>query len=229
MTNRFFVSPDTILKSKFVIKDPSLIHQMTRVLRFKPGEKIQLLDNSGKTYEAQVLNIDKKSISGEVENIFEKAGAPKNNINLCMALLKKDNFELVLEKATELGVSQFTPIITQRCVKKIEKIPSRWHMIIKEASEQCGRTTLPKINGIVEFKKAIAKYSPGIICLPGHENNVHNLAFGRDINLYIGPEGGFTEDEVLAARQNKIEPINLGSNILRAETAAITAVAILNI
>jgi 16S rRNA (uracil1498-N3)-methyltransferase len=229
MTNRFFVSADTILKSKFIIKDPSLLHQMTRVLRFKPGERIQFLDNSGKIYEAEVLEINKKTVNGKILNAIEKPDAPKYKINLCMALLKKDNFEWVLEKACELGVSEITPMVTKRCVKKINQIPERWRMIIKEASEQCGRTTLPEINEIIGFKETVKKYSPGIICYAGSENSIHGIELPKKISIYIGPEGDFTEEEIILARQNKIEPINLGSNILRAETAAIAAVALINI
>lgn len=229
MTNRFFVSADTILKSKFIIKNPGLLHQMTRVLRFKPGEIIQLLDSTGKIYEARVKEINKKAVIGEIINILEKPDTPKYKINLCMALLKKDKFEWVLEKACELGVSEITPMATKHCVKKTEKIPERWQVIVKEASEQCGRTTLPRINEVAGFTEAVAKYSPGIICHAASKKSIHDIELAQEINLYIGPEGDFTSDEISLANQNKIEPINLGSNILRAETAAIAAMAILNI
>jgi len=229
MTNRFFVSSDTISELKFIIKDPSLLHQMTRVLRFKPSEKIQLLDNTGKIYEARVMEINEKQICGKIENIIEKPDMPKYKINLCMALLKKDKFEWVLEKACELGVYEITPIVTKHCVKKIDKIPERWHKIVREASEQCGRTILPKINNIIAFKEAMKKYSPGIICYADTKNSIHDIELPEEINLYIGPEGDFTSEEILLSGQNKIEPVNLGSNVLRAETAAIATMAILNI
>ncbi|NIP33020.1 RsmE family RNA methyltransferase [Candidatus Saccharibacteria bacterium] len=187
------------------------------------------MDNTGKIYKAQVMEINKKEISGTVMNIIEKPDAPKYQINLCMALLKKDKFEWVLEKACELGVSEITPIITKHCVKKIDKISERWHKIVREASEQCGRTTLPKINNIVAFKEAMKKYSPGIICYANGQKSINEIELPKVINLYVGPEGDFTDEEISLASQNKIEPVNLGSNILRAETAAIAAMAILNI
>ena len=228
MTNRFFVSPEAIQEKQFKITDTGLVHQMSRVLRFKVGERLELLDNTGKVYESEVFEISKDMISGSINNTIDRPDAPKHKINLCMALLKKDNFELVLEKATELGVSAITPILTERCIKKIDAIPERWQKIIQEASEQCGRSQMPEISDPIKFKEALQKYSPGLICFAESKNPLANFDINDDINLFIGPEGDFTLDEIKAAKQNKIEPVNLGSNILRAETAAIAALSVIN-
>jgi len=229
MTNRFFVSPEAIQGIKFKITDAGLVHQMSRVLRFKIGEKLELLDNTGKVYQSEVGDISKKEIAGKIIAAINKPDAPKHRINLCLTLLKRDNFELVLQKATELGVWKITPIITDRCIKKIDDIPERWEKIVREASEQSGRTTLPNINGAIKFTEAVKKYSPGLICYADSDKNLADFDTTDEINLFIGPEGDFTHDEINTARQNKIEPVNLGSNILRAETAAIAAVALLNL
>ena len=233
MTNRFFVSAETIKQDTFSISEASLVHQMAQGLRFKPGEELELLDNSGRIYSAQVKKIGKRTVSGKIIEKFYRPDTPKYRVNLCLSLLKKDNIEMVLQKATELGVTTFTPIITTRCVKFTKKIPDRWHKIIKEAAEQCGRTQLPKINVITDFKKAVSLFSPGFACW---QNSKHTLSetmgkFGisRTVNVFIGPEGDFIDQEIEMAEHNKIEPVNLGSNILRAETAAIAAVAILNL
>ena len=229
MTNRFFVSREIIKEDKFYITEPDLLHQMTRVLRFKPGESLELLDNTGKIYQSEVEEIGKKDIKGKIVNTIDRPDAPKHKINLCLALLKRDNFELVLQKATELGVVEITPVITDHCIKKTNNIPERWQKIIREASEQSGRTTMPKINEVIEFKKAVTQYSPGVICFAGAKRSIQESDLPKKINLYIGPEGDFTNEEIGLAKQNKIEPVNLGSNILRAETAAIAAVALINL
>jgi len=229
MTNRFFISAETITENKFYISDRTLLHQMTRVLRFKPGERLELLDNSGKIYVSEVIDINKKEIKGKIIEVIDQPDAPKHKINLCLALLKRDNFELVMQKATELGVSEITPVISARCIKKINNIPERWQKIVQEASEQSGRTKLPKINEVVDFKKALTKYSTGIICYAAAKRSIRETDLPEKINLYIGPEGDFTDGEIEMARKNKIEPVNLGSNVLRAETAAIAAMSLINL
>lgn len=229
MTNRFFISPDAIKDKKFFITDPGLVHQMTRVLRFQPGEKLELLDNSGKIYWSEVEEINKKEVKGKIIEAIDRPDAPKHEINLCPALLKRDNFELVLQKATELGVAEITPIIAARSIKKIKFIPARWLKIVKEAAEQSGRTMIPAINEPMSAAKAMEKYNPGIICQAEAKKSIREIDPDKKINFYIGPEGDFTKEEIEVAIKNKIEPVNLGSNVLRAETAAIAAVALLNL
>jgi len=231
MTNRFFISPDSIKNGNFEITDTPIIHQMTKVLRFQVGENLELLDNTGKIYAAEVTDISKKKVSGIINNVTDVPDRPKFNINLCIALLKGDKLDLVFQKGTELGISMFTPMITTNCVKKSSKNSDRWLKIVQEASEQSNRTQVPVINDVMKFEEVIEKYSPGFICYEpaGAKLRDKENPIGEDLNIYIGPEGDFTEAELEAALIKKLEPVNLGSNRLRAETAAITAMAILNI
>jgi 16S rRNA (uracil1498-N3)-methyltransferase len=231
MTNRFFVSPETIKNNKFEITDTPLIHQMTKVLRFQVGEVLELLDNTGKIFAAEVTDISSKMVSGIVNNVTNVPDRPRFKINLCIALLKGEKLDLVFQKGTELGVSIFTPMITANCVKKSSKISDRWIKITQEAAEQCNRTQIPIINEVMKFNEVVEKYSPGFICYEPAGSKLHHkqVPIGDAINIYIGPEGDFTEAELETAILKKLEPVNLGSSRLRAETAAITAVAILNI
>jgi 16S rRNA (uracil1498-N3)-methyltransferase len=173
---------------------------------------------------------------------------PRTKISLYQGVLRNKNFELVLQKGTELGIVEFVPLIAERCVvsdlEAVEKKRSRWEWIIQEAAEQCRRGRKPVLRSAILFAKACdqARQSGGLSLMPWEEEKgvslcdaLGNAPPGRgqkrspfSINLFVGPEGGFTSSEVQVARSYGLVPLTLGPRILRAETAGIaTSAAIL--
>ncbi|MBN1494491.1 16S rRNA (uracil(1498)-N(3))-methyltransferase [Candidatus Peregrinibacteria bacterium] len=227
----FFINRD-LHGDSIKITDKDLIHQMKDVLRFRTGEKIMLLDNKGNKAAGTVKNINKEFTEIELSE-HSTCKKPLKTVRLFMALSKKPaTFELIIQKATELGVAEIIPLITSRCqVQNLRNI-ERHLAIIKEAAEQSERCFLPELKASMGFSELISDPPKGII-LAGDARMYDkklkeiDLKTSPEINLIIGPEGGLTDDEL-----NEIKRINgkiflLGENILRMETAAIAALAII--
>lgn len=233
---RFFVSPDQIQGRRLILKG-NQARQISSVLRMRETDQIITLDNRGWQYEVRLDKVTSNLVAGEILSREKAAGEPRTALTLYQALLKKDNFEWVLQKGTELGVVRFVPLITQRCVVRQEAIKpaklQRWQRIISEAAEQSGRGRLPSLAPPVMLSEALEKMNPfdkGII--PWEEEKERSLleALAPDLRerplriaLFIGPEGGFDEEEIANAQAYGVQPVTLGPRILRAETAAVAA------
>lgn len=226
---RFFVSPETILNNNFSVADAGLVHQLTRVLRIKLGDELELLDGSGNIYSGKITEIGKREVAGHILRIKSAPDNPRRTVTLFQSLIKKDNFELVLQKGTELGVRTFVPVVAARSVKIKDEIPARWHEIVREAAEQCGRTQIPAIKPIAKFKDAVKSFS-GAGFLAHEEERLISfkdaLGENKTASIFIGPEGGFSPEEIALAKSNNITIVSLGKNVLRSETAGIVAAAI---
>lgn len=230
MHNRFFIEEKIGSEEIFVLKDRAQIHQISRVLRLKAGSDVVLLDNSGFEYPAIIEAFAKNEV---VFKILEKRGSaaePKIKIVLYQSLLKKDKMEWIFEKGTELGVSKFVPVLSKYCVKT-ELNFERAKKIIREAAEQCGRSKLPEISEVSDFEKA-AEFNAkegglNLIFDKSAPFSFKNFACRKEsseaANLFIGPEGGFSEDEIALAKKSGFQIVSLGARTLRAETAAIAA------
>jgi 16S rRNA (uracil1498-N3)-methyltransferase len=233
---RFFVSMDQINGQRLVLTGGQA-RQIYSVLRMRETERITALDNRGWQYDVRLEKVSSDLVMGEVLAKEPAAGEPQMELTLYQALLKKDNFEWVLQKGTELGVTRFVPLITQRCVVRQKSIKppklQRWQRIMGEAAEQCGRGRLPMLAEPLFLPEAL-EYAGGFdkALIPWEEERKIGLlqALKEDggerpspsrIALFIGPEGGFDEEEIAAARSAGVVPVTLGPRILRAETAAI--------
>ena len=251
--HRFFVSPDQLEGDKVTIAGPA-VHHIRDVLRLRPGDDIVVLDNSGWEREAEIAEVGREQVVGRVLSRALATGEPRTKISLFQGVLKSSHFELVLQKGTELGIVEFVPLISQRCViaglDDVNKKMVRWRRIVQEAAEQSRRGRLPNLQPAMIFSQACerAKRAGGLSLMPWEEEERVNLklVFGKEqkkskgkktpsfpsrpfsINLFIGPEGGFTFTEVTLAQHYGIVSITLGPRILRAETAGlVTAAAIL--
>jgi len=229
---------DQKITDSFQITDKEIINQIARVLRLKPGEHFILFDNSGFEFELEILTIDKNSVEVLLIDKIKCLKESDKNITLYLALLKKDNFELVVQKATEIGAKKIVPIITQNCVVKdfSGNKCERCLAIIKEATEQCGGCKLTELGSLTDYVKAITSLNSKDSNLIAHEKVkadpsavLKETAETKNINIFIGPEGGFTELEIEMAIKAGIKPISLGKRVLRAETAAISALSCLAI
>jgi 16S rRNA (uracil1498-N3)-methyltransferase len=231
--HRFFVPPQWIDGST-VRLDERVTHQIRNVLRMRPGAHIVVLDNQGWEYEVELAEIEKNQAGGQVIEKRPATGEPSVQVTLYQCLLKKDNFEWVLQKGTEIGVSRFVPVISQRTViadsgRVSSAKRSRWERIITEAAEQSHRGRLPVLEKPVSFEQTLADAAPSDLALIPWEKEASQTlrAVLRDtaarVALFIGPEGGFADDEIALAGQHGVIPVTLGPRILRAETAAIAA------
>lgn len=228
---RFYLNQT--IKDKFEIIDKEVLNKVSKVLRLKPGDLFRVF-NGQKEYEVKIDKIDKKSIFVQVAKEVEKNTDPQIEINLYQALVKKDKLEWIVQKATELGVTKIIPVNSQNCVKDdlSKNKKERLEKIIIEATQQSGGLRLSKIGSLVEFKEAIKNLDTNALNLICHErskNHHPELDSGsnflpQEVNIFIGPEGGFSEEEIIFAKEHGLEVISLGKRVLRAETAAVVAI-----
>lgn len=228
--HRFFV---TEIHDNLVIFAPEQAHQITAVLRMEPNQPVIVLDNNGWEYAAVLADVGRKRVTAVIQHKHPVTTEPASHITLYQSLLKRDNFEWVLQKATELGVSRFVPLITERTVARPPKKTDRWQRILTEAAEQSRRGRIPALAAPVTLAQVIGDLpSEHISLIPWEEAGAGSIGEfvggkrGTAVSLFIGPEGGFTTDEITLAQQHNIQPVTLGQRILRAETAAVTAVAL---
>ena len=228
--HRFFVSEDSIQGDK-VSLEPRVARQLRDVLRARQGTRVILLDNTGYEYDVELSWVGKDGGEAKVRESRPARGEPHTQVRLYQSILKGDKFELVLQKGTEVGISAFYPVFSLRSVVTDVRPnkQERWERVLAEAAEQAGRGRLPLLSGPVLFTDACEGVE-GLSLMPYEEEGVtglrevlHNSTVDGPINLFIGPEGGFEEQEVDFARSQGITPISLGPRILRAETAGLVA------
>ena len=211
--------------NKIEIKDKDLIHQWKNVLKFKIGEILTLANTTNGEALCSITELSKfEAILSVAEvNTVSKEGEKK--VTLYLAILKRENFELVVQKATEVGVHRIVPIITEHTVKTGLKY-DRLEKIAQEAAELCGRNSITEIAPALKYTEALIDCKNTdhqiIFDISGEQASSKNL-IAKSISLFIGPEGGFTEKEIFEAKENNIETASLGSLMLRGETAAIIA------
>ena len=230
---RFFV--DEVQEERARITGADAQH-LTRVLRVSTGQRYELSDNRN-VYLAEIEAVGKELVTFRIIDRLT-AQEPPLRITLLASLIRFERFELLLEKATELGVERVIPILADRSEKGLdraaEKRIARWQRIVREASEQARRTRLPEVSEPLRFHQAAtpdaalrlvldedSSAQPILRALP-QPKRTHD-----EVALLLGPEGGWTDRE-RAAVSEKWRPVSLGPSILRAETAAIAALAILN-
>ena len=212
-----FIGPYDFGSSKISITDPETIHQIRKVLRLNPNEQIILSDGNLGEATVKLIIFEKDKIEGEIIEKYKNKNEPERKVVLYTAILKRENFDLVVQKATETGVKEIIPVITSRTVKTGLNL-DRLRKIAKEAAEQSGRGIVPVIHEPIKFQEAIK--NGGILFDPsGDILKAESLKL--EAKLFVGPEGGFTEEEIELAKKNNFKIASLGSLTLRAETAAI--------
>ena len=222
----FYVNPLNVNGSTFQL-DKAESNHATRVLRLKKGDEICLLNGAGIGYHAKINSIE-KNVSGTIKESIPDLGENKYSVNLASALIKRDRFELMLEKATELGVNEIQPLTFERCVKKTMNF-ERSQKIVISSSKQCRRSRFPVLHEPIDMKKLL-KNSDGqfISGLMGADKSLSELELDKNVTVIIGPEGDFTENEIGQMKNAGVLFFNLGGRRLRAETAALNSLAVLN-
>lgn len=214
----------------------SKAHYVKHVLRLKVNSSIIIFDGSGHEYKAKITKIIKNEIAILPSQSVYKESAPFRKIRIGQCIIKKDKMDLVLQKATELGVNDISPLLSEFSVIKLEsdRIKNKtlhWEKIIQSSCEQSKRNYIPTINNpetIETFIKKTSKNNCRIILNPKASKSINEINPNeKQIDLLIGPEGGFTNSEIEYAYEKGFIGVSLGSRILRSETAAIAAIAII--
>ena len=229
-----FYFPDQLDKEIIMVKDRAMAHQMRDVLKLRRGDKVSFFNDkpeyAGHDFIGEVKNIESGLINFMFREKIENRNESSKKLILYQSLIKKDKFEWVLGKATEVGVSEIIPVMSARSEKKSVNM-ERCGVILKEAAEQSGRAIIPKLHAVFSFDRAVSHAgSSGAKTYFASFAEKENMARGagdRQINLFIGPEGGWEERELFAAGRANFETISLGRLTLRSETAAVTASYIL--
>jgi len=237
MGHRFFIASEWLDLPTVHLHD-NLAHQIRTVLRLQPGDEIIVLDNSGMEWQVKLTSVRKNSVHGEIIAQRSAQGEPTVQITLYQGALKGQKFEWVLQKGTELGVSCFVPTVCERSIVRnleaLDKKQERWQHIIREAAEQSGRGKLPRLEAATPLAEAVvqAQANPLIVmpcAMPEAKGERLKEILGEArldrVALFIGPEGGFTADEVALAQKAGARVVTLGPRILRAETAGIATCA----
>ncbi len=232
--SRFYINESLSVDSK--IEAPKeLSHYMTKVLRLPVHSPIVLFNGDGNDYPSEIVEILPKKIIVQVNSQLSISKESPLHIHLGQGVSKGDRMEVAIQKAVELGVAEITPILTENCNVKLDhsrwvKKHTSWSKLIISACEQSQRNSIPKLNMPISMNEWLGQTCKleKLILAPGSKTYLSNLSKpSRGFRIVVGPEGGLSEQEVYTATETGYIPCNLGSRILRTETATITAIAIL--
>lgn len=236
----FFVTPDQVKEERVYIEGSDVNH-MKNVLRMRVGEEVMISDGNNRTYRCAVQEYGEDiTILKILERGLVDTELP-SRIYLFQGLPKQDKMELIVQKAVELGVYQVIPVATKRCVvkldeKKAAKKVERWQQIAESAAKQAGRGYIPEIHSVMNYRKALEYAGKLDVVLIPYEladsmqetkQIIDTIRPGQSIGIFIGPEGGFEQEEVERAIDCGARVITLGRRILRTETAGLTTLSVL--
>lgn len=219
-----FIGDFDLSQEEVKIFDSEFLNQTRNVLKLKKGEQIILGDGKLNEATVEIKELDKEFLSGKVLKKEKNQNEPETYSVLYCSILKRENFELVVQKVVEVGIKEISPIITKRTVK-LNLRADRLDKIIKEAAEQSGRGIVPVLREPVSFEKAVegARQNNMNLFFDKSGTGLKNLKFERPktCGVWVGSEGGWDENELELAKENNFKIISLGKLTLRAETAAI--------
>jgi len=236
--SRFYVPMPQIEKGMLRVEGNEVKH-IRRVLRLKAGDEIIVFDSLGKEYKGMIIKETICSVVIKIQNIFLSKRDSPLDVTLAQSLLKGEKMDYLIQKATELGVKEIIPFFSSRSVPLLERSRRlqrcrRWERIAVEASKQCGRGVVPKIESLKEYSEMLQIASPDGLRLVLWERDGIKLkevleTSGERVKIFfvVGPEGGFSREEVDEAERSGFTPVILGRRILRAETASLCVLSIL--
>lgn len=238
--HHFFAEPSQI-KGGIVCIEGTDVNHMKNVLRMKAGEKAEVSDGQGAEYLCEVDRYEEEYVFLRIISAGRGEAELPSRIFLFQGLPKGDKMELIIQKAVELGVYQIIPTSTKRAVVKLDakkagKKTERWNAIALSAAKQSGRSRIPQVMPVLSFREALEQARElDVVMIPyeqaeGMEKTkkiISAVRPGQDVGIFIGPEGGFEEDEVEKAIRSGAYSITLGKRILRTETAGLAILSIL--
>jgi 16S rRNA (uracil1498-N3)-methyltransferase len=236
---RFFVRPDDVGTQELRLRGDEAKH-LTRVLRLGPGAQVVAFDGCGHEYVTVVECLHSEGVICRIMHDAPSAAPPGVTITLGQGLPKAEKFDWVIQKTTELGVSEIAPLITARVIPQISEARlagkiRRWQRLILEACKQCGRVTAPSIGAplpLEAFYNSCHNAELKLVLWEGEEKRRLRTVLAAvgpvaSVAVVVGPEGGLTADEVALGEAYGFAAVGLGKRIVRTETAAVVAVAIL--
>jgi len=229
------------IDTKNIVLSYEDINHIVNVLRLKLHDNIIVCDGCGNDYNCQIIELSKKHITLNMIAHLVNFNEPKIRVTLFQGLPKSDKMELIIQKCVELGIHSIIPVETNRSIAKIKddghKKQARWQSIALAAAKQAQRGKIPQIGPVISFKEAVRQtgnFDISLIPYEGELINTLKLAMSNpdrpkiyEAAIFIGPEGGFEESEIILAKESGIIPITLGGRILRTETAGFAALTML--
>lgn len=238
---RYFVEPSQFGEREVTISGEDARH-IGKVMRSKPGDKLIVSDGISREVLAEIMKIEPQEVTAAIIDALVDSAEPWLQVTVAQSLPKGDKMEIVIQKCTEIGATSFVPFLSERTVvqydqKKEEKRLSRWRKIAKEAAEQAHRSKIPILEIPKTWDELLSSLSSyDFVCFCYEKENgqqlrdalkpfVQNLVSGKPyrVAVIVGPEGGFTEEEVHEAEAAGAVSVGLGRRILRTETAAMAA------
>lgn len=237
--HQFFVEDENI-GSEYITITGTDVNHIGNVLRMKTGEKIRVSNGQGRDFFGTIDSISPEQVTVKITEEEATGTELPNKIYLFQALPKGERMEYVIQKAVELGVYEIIPVSMKYCVvklddKKAKKKQERWQAIAESAAKQAKRSLIPKIKPVMNYKEAVAYAKQCEVCLVPYENErgmqatreaLDGIQTGKSISVIIGPEGGFSKEEIDYVRED-MQVISLGKRILRTDTAAIAVMSML--
>lgn len=237
---RFYVPAD-VIAGDAVALDGALARRLATVLRLRPGDEVALFDGSGTDAVITLRDVNTKRVVGEVTARNPSPPEPRTRVHLYQSITKGERFEWLVEKATEIGGSSITPLITARAVARTSAEGARadrWRRLAIEAAEQCERGAIPVIGAPLTFTQALST-ATGIVLLPYEaagpiappiadvlRDRIDELYTLAEVSILIGPEGGLQPDEAEQAESAGATVVTLGQRVLRSETAGLVALTL---
>lgn len=235
--SRFYIKPEDVRGSEILVSQEEA-HHILNVMRLSCGDEITAFDGTGKEYIGRILSAGRNGLRIAIDKINKPNIENRIQVTLYQSLPKRAKMDFIVEKATELGVHEITPLITERTISrpgdKGPKKQSHWQKIAISAAKQCGRLDVPEIKEAVYFKdalKAMGEFDKALMaCLYKGTEHIKDtiLNFRGKVLVMVGPEGDFTPKEIEAARSAGAKLVSLGRLVLRVDTAALYLLSVLN-
>lgn len=234
--HRFFADKKNF-SNNFVVLQGSDVSHIRTVLRLQSGDRVEVLDGEGSLYLVELIDLNSKSIKGEILSSETIDTESPLKIHLGQSIIKGSGFDVILRKSVELGVHSISPLVTERTVAKndSDKKIVRWKKIAEESSKQCGRSSIPEISESISSLETFCQQASDsdlklIFWEMENSNGLKDInpeTAPRSVNVLIGPEGGFTKEEIEMARSFGFQSLGLGPRIFRAETAPLVVLTLL--
>ncbi|MCQ9208472.1 MAG: 16S rRNA (uracil(1498)-N(3))-methyltransferase [Omnitrophica bacterium] len=238
--SKFFIPPASI-QGDIAMIDGKEAHHILDVMRLKAGDRIEAFDGKGTLYQGHILDTANKKVKLKIERVRKTTAVSNLKVTLIQALPKKNKIDYIIQKCTELGVDTIIPVQTARTIVKLDKQKQiarrkRWERIAREAAKQCGRTVNPRIKELTSWKDVLSRLDNFDLkllpCLSENTQKIKDVLQAQNkvekIALFIGPEGGFTTEEIRQAQDAGCLAVSLGVNVLKSDTASVCALAMIN-